>query len=97
MATELGGSVFEITHDLIGDLFRAKNAGVTAGHGFLHALDLLRGCDLGLQSSLAGCSNLCVGIGRLPQQTCLSLSSFGKRLQQKQTKTDLRPYKDDRD
>jgi hypothetical protein len=29
MATELGGSVFEITHDLIGDLFRVKNAGVT--------------------------------------------------------------------
>jgi hypothetical protein len=29
MATVLGGSVFEITHDLIGDLFRAKNAGVT--------------------------------------------------------------------
>jgi hypothetical protein len=28
MVTELGGSVFEITHDLIGD-FRAKNAGVT--------------------------------------------------------------------
>jgi hypothetical protein len=32
MATELGGSVFEITHDLIGDLFRAKNAGVTPSH-----------------------------------------------------------------
>jgi hypothetical protein len=30
MITELGGSVFEITHDLVGDLFRAKNAGVTA-------------------------------------------------------------------
>jgi hypothetical protein len=30
MVTELGGSVFEITHDLIGDLFRAKNAGVTS-------------------------------------------------------------------
>jgi hypothetical protein len=29
MAIELGGSVFEITHDLVGDLFRAKNAGVT--------------------------------------------------------------------
>jgi hypothetical protein len=29
MATELGGLVFEITRDLIGDLFRAKNAGVT--------------------------------------------------------------------
>jgi hypothetical protein len=29
MVTELGGSVFEITHDLVGDLFRAKNAGVT--------------------------------------------------------------------
>jgi hypothetical protein len=29
MVTELGGSVFEITHDLIGDLFRAKNASVT--------------------------------------------------------------------
>jgi hypothetical protein len=29
MITELGGSVFEFTHDLIGDLFRAKNAGVT--------------------------------------------------------------------
>jgi hypothetical protein len=29
MVTELGGSVFEFTHDLIGDLFRAKNAGVT--------------------------------------------------------------------
>jgi hypothetical protein len=34
MATELGGSVFEITRDLVGDLFRAKNAGVTtAGAG----------------------------------------------------------------
>jgi hypothetical protein len=33
MAIELGGSVFEITHDLVGDLFRAKNAGVTQlGH-----------------------------------------------------------------
>jgi hypothetical protein len=30
MATELGGSVFEITRGLIGDLFRDKNAGVTA-------------------------------------------------------------------
>jgi hypothetical protein len=30
MATELGGSVFEITRGLIGDLFRAKNAGVTS-------------------------------------------------------------------
>jgi hypothetical protein len=30
MVIELGGSVFEITHDLVGDLFRAKNAGVTA-------------------------------------------------------------------
>jgi hypothetical protein len=29
MVTELGGLVFEITHDLVGDLFRAKNAGVT--------------------------------------------------------------------
>jgi hypothetical protein len=29
MVTELGGSVFEITHDLVGDLFRVKNAGVT--------------------------------------------------------------------
>jgi hypothetical protein len=29
MVIELGGSVFEITHDLAGDLFRAKNAGVT--------------------------------------------------------------------
>jgi hypothetical protein len=29
MVVELGGSVFEITHDLVGDLFRAKNAGVT--------------------------------------------------------------------
>jgi hypothetical protein len=29
MTTELGGSVFEITRDLMGDLFRAKNAGVT--------------------------------------------------------------------
>jgi hypothetical protein len=27
--TELGGPVFEFTHDLIGDLFSAKNAGVT--------------------------------------------------------------------
>jgi hypothetical protein len=33
MATELGGSVFEITRDLIGDLFRAKNAGVTLCRG----------------------------------------------------------------
>jgi hypothetical protein len=31
MVIELGGSVFEITHDLVGDLFRAKNAGVTLG------------------------------------------------------------------
>jgi hypothetical protein len=29
MTIELGGSVFEITHDLVGVLFRAKNAGVT--------------------------------------------------------------------
>jgi hypothetical protein len=29
MVIELGGSVSEITHDLVGDLFRAKNAGVT--------------------------------------------------------------------
>jgi hypothetical protein len=29
MVIELGGSVFEMTHDLVGDLFRAKNAGVT--------------------------------------------------------------------
>jgi hypothetical protein len=29
MTIELGGSVFEITHDLVGDFFRAKNAGVT--------------------------------------------------------------------
>jgi hypothetical protein len=29
MVIELGGSGFEITHDLVGDLFRAKNAGVT--------------------------------------------------------------------
>jgi hypothetical protein len=29
MVIELGGLVFEITHDLVGDLFRAKNAGVT--------------------------------------------------------------------
>jgi hypothetical protein len=29
MVLELGGSVFEFTHDLVGDLFRAKNAGVT--------------------------------------------------------------------
>jgi hypothetical protein len=32
MVIELGGSVFEITHDLVGDLFRAKNAGVTVGY-----------------------------------------------------------------
>jgi hypothetical protein len=32
MVTELGGLVFEITHDLVGDLFRAKNAGVTLAH-----------------------------------------------------------------
>jgi hypothetical protein len=32
MVIELGGSVFEITHDLVGDLFKAKNAGVTPGH-----------------------------------------------------------------
>jgi hypothetical protein len=49
--------------------------------------------ELGLQSSLADRGNLYVGIGRLPQQTCPSLSSFGIRLQQKQTKFDLRPYK----
>jgi hypothetical protein len=30
--TELGGPVFEFTHDLIGDLFSAKNAGVTNCH-----------------------------------------------------------------
>jgi hypothetical protein len=30
MVIELGGSVFEITHDLVGDLFRAKNTGVTS-------------------------------------------------------------------
>jgi hypothetical protein len=35
MVTELAGLVFEITHDLVGDLFRAKNAGVTG-----HALHL---------------------------------------------------------
>jgi hypothetical protein len=29
MVIELGGSVFEITHDLVGDLFRAKNTDVT--------------------------------------------------------------------
>jgi hypothetical protein len=29
MTIELGGSVFEITQDLVGDFFRAKNAGVT--------------------------------------------------------------------
>jgi hypothetical protein len=29
MVIELSGSVFEITHDLVSDLFRAKNAGVT--------------------------------------------------------------------
>jgi ribonuclease HI len=29
MVIELGGSVFEITHDLVGDLFKAKNAGFT--------------------------------------------------------------------
>jgi hypothetical protein len=33
MVIELGGSVFEITHDLVGDLFRAKNAGVTPIRG----------------------------------------------------------------
>jgi hypothetical protein len=32
MVIELGGSVFEITHDLVGDLFRAKNAVVTQLH-----------------------------------------------------------------
>jgi hypothetical protein len=32
--TELGGPVFEFTHDLIGDLFSAKNAGVTGGRAF---------------------------------------------------------------
>jgi hypothetical protein len=32
MVIELGGLVFEITHDLVGDLFRAKNAGVTCSH-----------------------------------------------------------------
>jgi hypothetical protein len=31
MVIELGGLVFEFTHDLVGDLFRAKNAGVTRG------------------------------------------------------------------
>jgi hypothetical protein len=30
MVIELGGSVLKNTHDLLGDLFRAKNAGVTA-------------------------------------------------------------------
>jgi hypothetical protein len=38
-----------------------------ANHGLLHVLDLLRVLDLGLQSSLAGRDNLCVGIGHLPQ------------------------------
>jgi hypothetical protein len=36
MVIELGGSVFEITHDLVGDLFRAKNAGVTPTRGSTH-------------------------------------------------------------
>jgi hypothetical protein len=36
MVIELGGSVLRITHDLVGDLFRAKNAGVTAGHHPCH-------------------------------------------------------------
>jgi hypothetical protein len=35
MVTELGGSVFEITHDLVGDLFRDKNAGVTDTHAIV--------------------------------------------------------------
>jgi hypothetical protein len=38
MVTELGGPVFEITHDLIGDLFRAKNAGVTTSNPFKDTL-----------------------------------------------------------
>jgi hypothetical protein len=37
-----------------------------AHHGLFHALDLLRGFDLGLQRSLMGCGDLCVGIHRLP-------------------------------
>jgi hypothetical protein len=47
-------------------------------HGLLHALDLLCGFDLDMQSSLACGGNLCVRVGRLLQQTCPSLSSFGK-------------------
>jgi hypothetical protein len=48
MVIELGGSVFEITHDLVGDLFRAKNAGVTAqlaslGHQ-AYQMDSMRIC-----------------------------------------------------
>jgi hypothetical protein len=39
VVTELG-SVFEITRDLIGDLFRAKNAGVTITVG-------VKGCCYG--------------------------------------------------
>jgi hypothetical protein len=34
--TELGGPVFEFTHDLIGDLFSAKNAGVTVQKTVMH-------------------------------------------------------------
>jgi hypothetical protein len=54
------------------------------GHGLLHALDFPRGFDLGLLCSLAGCGDLGVCIGCFPRKTCPSLSSFGKRLQQKQ-------------
>jgi hypothetical protein len=36
MVIELGGSFFEITHDLVGDLFKAKNAGVTQIHLLLY-------------------------------------------------------------
>jgi hypothetical protein len=40
MVIELGGSFFEITHDLVGHLFRAKNAGVTPLHAHMHHLSV---------------------------------------------------------
>jgi hypothetical protein len=41
MVIELGGSVFEFTHDLVGDLFRAKNAGVTTNFSYANYIVML--------------------------------------------------------
>jgi hypothetical protein len=55
-----------------------------AHHDLLDALDLSRIRDLGLQLRLMGYGSLCVRVRRLPQQTCLSLRPFSKRLHNKQ-------------